>query len=452
MVNNSARKRLKEIFGGRVLFAVEERLCYSFDATNVEYLPDCVAFPLDVEEVVKTVALAVEETIPLIPRGAGSGFSGGAVAVKGGVVLSFEKMHRTEKMDRDALTAMVQPGVVTKKLQDEAAGIELFYPPDPASLSFSMIGGNIGTNAGGPRAIKYGTTRDYVIDLEVVTPAYGLISTAKKGCGFDLTPLFVGAEGILGVIVRAKLRLINAPETTKTILACFKSMRKAAEALDVIIEEGIIPSTAEFIDKPTVECVFGKSETEKDLRRSNVLIIEVDGWQVEVEELSKLIVDRCRNRGAHMVRFARSEREREEIWSIRRGISPALANIAPHKINPDVCVPRSRLPEYLSFVSLLSKRYSLRIFNFGHAGDGNIHTNIMFDGSRDGERRAAERALTELFEKTVELGGTISGEHGVGMARRKAIRLQIGPKELRLRRKLKSVFDPLDIMNPAKGL
>lgn len=452
MVNDSARKRLKEIFASRVLFAIEERLCYSFDATNVEYLPDCVAFPVDVEEVVEAVTLAVEETIPLIPRCAGSGFSGGAVAVKGGVVLSFEKMHRIERLDREILAATVQPGVVTKKLQDEAAGIGLFYPPDPASLSFSLIGGNIGTNAGGPRGIKYGTTRNYVMDLEVVTPAFGLISTAKKGCGFDLTPLFVGAEGILGVIVRAKLRLINAPETTQTILACFRSMRKAAEALGVIIEEGVIPSTAEFIDKPTVECAFGRSEAEKDIGRSNILIIEVDGWRAEVDELSKLIVDRCRNRGAHLVRFARSEKEREDIWSIRRGISPALANIAPNKINPDVCVPRSRLPEYLSFVSSLSKRHSLRIFNFGHAGDGNIHTNIMFDGSNEGERRAAEGALTELFEKTVELEGTISGEHGVGMIRRKAMRLQIGPKELRLRKKLKSVFDPSNMMNPAKGL
>jgi len=452
MVNDSARKRLKEIFASRVLFGIEERLCYSFDATNVEYLPDCVAFPIDVEEVIETVALAVEEAIPLIPRCAGSGFAGGAVAVEGGLVLSFEKMHRIERIDRDALSATVQPGVVTKRLQDEAAGVRLFYPPDPASLSFSMIGGNIGTNAGGPRGIKYGTTRDYVTDLEVVTPAFGLISTSKKGCGFDLTPLLVGAEGILGVIVQAKLRLIKAPETTQTILTCFRSMKKAAEVLGVIIEAGIIPSAAEFIDKPTVECAFGKSEAEKDIRDSNVLIIEVDGWKAEVDELSELIVDRCRNGGAHLVRFARSEKEREEIWSIRRGISPALANIAPDKINPDVCVPRSRLPEYLSFVSLLSSRHSLRIFNFGHAGDGNIHTNIMFDGSKEEKRRAAERALTELFEKSVELGGTISGEHGVGMVRRKAIRMQVGPKELRLRKKFKSIFDPRDIMNPAKGL
>lgn len=452
MMNDSSKKRLKEIFKERVLSGIEERICYSFDATNVEYLPDCVAFPVSVEEVVEAVTLAVEETIPLIPRCAGSGFSGGAVAVKGGLVLSFEKMNRIENINRDALVATVQPGVVTGKLQNEVGEAGLFYPPDPASLSFSMIGGNIGTNAGGPRGIKYGTTRNYVIDLDVVTPAFGVISTSKKGCGFDLTPLFIGAEGILGVIVRAKLRLINAPEKTETILACFRSMRKATEVLGMIIEEGIIPSTAEFIDKPTVECAFGKNEVDRDIRGASVLIVEVDGWKGEVDELSKLIVDRFQNRGARMARFARSEQEREDIWSIRRGISPALAKIAPNKINPDVCVPRSMLPEYLSFVSGLSKKYSLGIFNFGHAGDGNIHTNIMFDGSKEKERTAAERALADLFEKTVELGGTISGEHGVGTVRRKAIRLQIGPKELRLRKKFKGVFDPLNIMNPAKGL
>lgn len=451
-MKKSVRKRLEEIFRGRVLFGIEERLCYSFDAAGAERLPDCVVFPVDTREVVDAVQLVMQERIPLVPRCAGSGFSGGSVAVKGGIVVSFERMNKIEKLDRDALSATVQPGVVTARLQDECARAGLLYPPDPASLSFSMIGGNIGTNAGGPRAIKYGTTRDYVNGLDVVTPEFGLISTEMRGCGFDLTPLFVGSEGILGLVVCARLRLVKAPEKTLTILACFKSMRGAAQALDAMFEDGIVPSTAEFIDKPTMRCAFRESRIETDIAASNVLIIEVDGWRREVDELSGRIMDGCRRRGARPVRLARSEEERENIWSIRRGISPSLARIAPSKINPDVCIPRSRLPDYLSFVSLLSRRHSVRIFNFGHAGDGNIHTNIMFDASKEKEKRRAETALGELFEKTVELGGTISGEHGVGTARREALRLQIGEKELKLRRTFKHIFDPHNIMNPGKGI
>lgn len=450
-MKNSIKERLQDIFRERVSFGVPDRLSYSFDATNVSFLPDCVAFPVDREEVALTIELAVEESLGVVPRCAGSGFSGGTAAIKGGLVLSFEKMNRLLEIDRDALVARVEPGVVTARLQKEVEKLGLFYPPDPASLSFSMIGGNIGTNAGGPRGLKYGTTRDYVTGLDVVAPAFGVIRTEERNGGFDLTPLFVGSEGTLGAIVEARLRLVRVPDETATILACFDDMRSAALALDFIIGEGIVPSTAEFIDKPTMECAFRDSEVDRDIVSSNVLILEVDGAEGEVEENSERVTEAFRGRGAK-VRFARDEEERTRIWSIRRAISPSLALIAPNKLNPDVCVPRSKLPDYLYFVGTLARKYSLRIFNFGHAGDGNIHTNIMFDASNVSETEAARSALSELFEKTLELGGTLSGEHGIGMARSGVLPMQVGANELDLRMKYKKVFDPAGIMNPGKAV
>jgi glycolate oxidase len=451
-MKRASEKRLQEAFAERVLFGVEERLCYSFDATNVEYLPDCVVIVKDAEEVSRAVTFALEEGIPVIPRCAGSGFSGGAVAVRGGMVLSFEKMDHVGEIDRDRLSVRVEPGVVTARLQEEVQRLGLFYPPDPASLSFSMIGGNIGTNAGGPRGLKYGTTRDYVLDLEVVTPAFGRISTRKGNHSLDLTPLFVGSEGTLGVITEARLRLVKAPERTSSVLACFREIEKATQALDAMIGEGITPSTAEFIDRPTMECAFGEEPDQADIAASNVLLLEVDGYREEVEDVTGRVLGVLARLGSDPLRLARSESERARIWAVRRAISPSFAKIAPNKLNPDVCVPRSKLPDYLRAVALLGKKYSLRIFNFGHAGDGNIHTNIMFDGSDIEERKRAESLLAELFEKTIELEGTISGEHGIGVARKGVLPIQIGRKEAQLRKKYKSVFDPSRIMNPGKAV
>ncbi len=446
------KKRLEETFPERALFGVEERLCYSFDATNVEYLPDCVLLARDAEDVSRAVGFALEEEIPIVPRCAGSGFSGGTVAVHGGIVLSLEKMDRIVGVDRIGLFVKAEPGVVTGRLQDEVAKLKLFYPPDPASLSFSMIGGNIGTNAGGPRGLKYGTTRDYVVGLEVVTPAFGRIETGNGGQQPDLTPLFVGSEGTLGVITEAKLRLVKAPERTSTMLACFQDIEKAARALDAIIGEGMIPSTAEFIDRPTMKCAFGEEPGQSDIASSNVLLLEIDGCSEEVEEVQSRVLGILARLGSNPLRLAQNESERAKIWAVRRAISPSLARIAPNKLNPDVCVPRSKLPDYLRAVALLGRKYSLRIFNFGHAGDGNIHTNIMFDGSDAGETKRAEALLAELFERTIKLEGTISGEHGIGVARKGVLPLQVGRKEIDLRKKYKKVFDPAGILNPGKAL
>jgi glycolate oxidase len=449
-MNRRTRRHLEEIFRERAFFELEYRIPYSFDATNRPCVPDCVVFPTDRKEVTSLVDLAAAERFSIVPRCAGSGFSGGTVAVEGGVVLSFERMASIEEIDIDRRLARVQPGVVTGKLQAEAVQLGLMYPPDPASLSFSMIGGNIGTNAGGPRGLKYGTTRDYVRGLDTVVPAFGEVRTEDRASGFDLTPLFVGSEGTLGAIVEARLRLVKAPQDTVTILACFRNMEEAVQVLDTLIGEGTIPSTAEFIDRPTMECAFGESKTDTEVISSNVLIVEVDGWKEEVEEESRKVMQVCRTGGATLVRFARNEEEKSGIWAIRRAISPSLARIAPNKLNPDVCVPRSRLVDYLAFVSSLARKYSVMIFNFGHAGDGNIHTNIMYDAADVVLSEAAESALAELFEKTLALGGTVSGEHGIGVARETVLKMQVGPRELELRRKYKKVFDPENIMNPGK--
>jgi glycolate oxidase len=449
-MKRQVKRHLEETFKERVLFRAEDRLCYSFDATNKRFIPDCVVVPVDREEVVKVIGLAAEEGVPVVPRCAGSGFSGGTTAVGGGLVLSFERMNQIEEIDAESLTARVQPGVVTEDLAVQAARSGLLYPPDPASLSFSMIGGNIGTNAGGPRGLKYGTTRDYVRGLRVVVPAFGEIDTESRGGGFDVTPLFIGSEGTLGAFVEARLRLVKAPEKTATILACFAEMAAAAGVLDDLICGGIVPSTAEFIDRGTMECAFAGSVSEKEMASFNILILELDGWENEVEEESRRVIEVCRRRRAALVRFARDEEEKTRVWSLRRAISPSLAKIAPNKLNPDVCVPRSSLVDYLSVVYTLAEKYSVKIYNFGHAGDGNIHTNIMYNAGNRGEKKAAECALADLFEKTLELGGTVSGEHGIGAAREAVLPLQVGSRELRLRREYKKVFDPCNIMNPGK--
>jgi glycolate oxidase len=424
---------LREIFGERLLTSLEQRVCYSYDATGKMFLPEAVAFPSCAEEVRRTVLLANEYRFPVVPRGAGSGFSGGSVPVRGGLVLSMERMDRILSIDTENLVAVVEPGVVTETLKDEVKKKGLFYPPDPASLKFCTIGGNIAECAGGMCAVKYGVTRDYVLGLEAVLGTGELVRTGvitvKGVVGYDLTRMLVGSEGTLGIVTKASLKLIPLPETVATILAFFQSTHDGASAVAGIIAERIIPCALELMDRTAIDCVRENAGLPVPEGSGCALLIEVDGPRDSVAAEADRVERVCQRYGS---------------------ISPALLQVNPVKINEDIVVPRSRLPEMMAFLADLASRRNLKIVNFGHAGDGNIHVNLMISGTDEEERQRADEAVAEVFQKTVELGGTISGEHGIGIAKAPFLEMEVGPLGISVMKRLKTCFDPNGILNPGK--
>ena len=436
-----------------VTTAAEDVLCYAYDATNRHYRPDAVAFPADTDEVSDILKLANEYRFFVVPRGAGTGMTGGALAVQGGLVMVMTRFSRILTIDSDNLVAEVEPGVVTGHFQEVVEEKGLFYPPDPSSASFSTLGGNVAECAGGPRAVKYGVTRDYVLGLEVVLPTGEIIRTgvrtAKGVVGYDLTRLMVGSEGTLGVITKIVLRLFPLPQAVRTFRAVFSRIEDAARTVCEIIRSGVVPRTIEYMDRAAIKCVenylgTGLSEA------GAVLLIEMDGSLSAVEAAIRDLTDLCKKCGAYQVHAASSAQEAEDLWRARRAISPALFRLGPDKINEDIVVPRNRIPDMVEWIDDLRRRTGLTIVTFGHAGDGNIHFNIMLD-RRDKEiLEKAESAVEELFRQTIALGGTLSGEHGVGITKAQYIGMEIGSEELALMKRIKAVFDPNGILNPGK--
>lgn len=453
-MNERAISALREIFGGRLATSREERVCYSFDATGQERLPDAVAFPETAEEVRRTVLLANDLRFPVVPRGAGSGFSGGSVPVRGGLVLSTERMDRILSIDEENLVAVVEPGVVTGTLKEEAARRGLFYPPDPASYRFCTIGGNIAECAGGMCAVKYGVTRDYVLGLEAVLGTGEMVrtgvATMKGVVGYDLSRMLVGSEGTLGIVTKATLRLIPLPEATETLLAFFRSNVEGSKAVAGMIGGRILPCALELMDRTAIDCVRALVDLPMPEDTGCALLIEVDGPRSSVADEAARVEEACRRFGAVEVRRAADEEGRERLWTLRRSISPALRKVNPVKINEDIVVPRSRLPDMMNFLSDLGSRKRLRIVNFGHAGDGNVHVNLMISGTDGEERRRADEAVSEIFRRTVELGGTISGEHGIGISKAPYLAMEVGPLGVSVMKRLKACFDPNGILNPGK--
>ena len=449
-----ALSALGNLFGDRLRTSLETRICYSFDATGKKFLPDAVVYPVTAEEVRQTVLLANLHRFPVIPRGAGSGFSGGSLPVQGGVVLSTERMDRIVSIDTENLYAVVEPGVVTGTLKEEARKVGLFYPPDPASLKFSTLGGNIAECAGGMCAVKYGVTRDYVLGLEAVLGTGELVrtgvATAKGVVGYDLTRMLVGSEGTLGIVTRATLRLIPLPEAAATLLALFHGNRRSAEAVNAIVAARVTPSAMELIDRTAIDCVQALIPVPLPEGTGSALLLEVDGPEGQVSREADLLTQVCRTHGAIEVRRASDARGRDELWKLRRSISPALRRLAPVKLNEDIVVPRSRLADMFDFLADLADRSNVRIVTFGHAGDGNIHVNIMISGADADETRRAEEAVGEVFRKTVAMGGTISGEHGVGISKAPFLEMEVGPLGVAVMKRLKECFDPNGILNPGK--
>ncbi|MCX5894970.1 MAG: FAD-binding protein, partial [Proteobacteria bacterium] len=419
-----------------------------------KYYPEAVAFARTTEEISLLLKLANKHLFPVIPRGSGSGFTGGSVPVKGGLVLCLTRMNNILTIDTDNLVAEVEPGVITGEFQKEVEKRGLFYPPDPASLKFSTLGGNVAECAGGPRCLKYGVTKDYVLGLEVVLANGDIIQTGAKTmksvAGYDLTSFLVGSEGTLGVITKMYLKLLPLPETRKTMQAIFPSMDNAARTVSEIIKSKIIPSTLEFLDQAAIRCVEEYLKMGLPVDAEALLIIEVDGDREVVDKDAKKIEALCLQGGADTVMTAKTEEEAEGLWKVRRSISASLLKLNPHKINEDITVPRSRVPDIIRKIVAIAEKYNLINVNFGHAGDGNIHTNFMIDRNNRDELARAEQAVSEIFQATVAFGGTISGEHGIGIAKAPYLSLEIGDKGIEVIKRIKKAFDPNYILNPNK--
>ena len=455
MVEKAVIKEIIDIVGREsVMEDKETRICYSYDATNIRHLPDVVVFPRTPQQISAILKLANEHRFPVIPRGAGTGFTGGTIPVEGGVVLVLTKMNKILKIDQENLLAVVEPGVVTYDLQQEVEKIGLFYPPDPASLKSSTLGGNVAECAGGPRAVKYGVTKDYVLGMEAVLPTGEIISagvqTVKGVVGYDLTKLLVGSEGTLAVITKIILRLIPLPKAKRTMLVIFPTIESAATSVSQIISSRIIPTTLEFMDNSTIRCVEDYLHMGLPVDAGALLIIEVDGAPEaltgEIEEIQRI----CQTNKALEIKVAKDKQEGEELWKARRAVSAAVVKLNPTKINEDVTVPRSKVAEILRRVEGISKKHGLIIVNFGHAGDGNIHVNVLIDKRKPGEQEKAHAAVKEIFQAALELGGTLSGEHGIGITKAPFLGMELGDMGIEVMKRIKKSFDPNNILNPGK--
>ncbi len=453
MAKGNFADKLKKLIGKeKVKDSASWRFAYAYDGTPTGYkgVPDVVVFPESPEDVAKVLSFANEEKIPVYPRGAGSGLTGGAAPLKGGIVISAEKMNRILEIDEDNLAVLTEPGVVTYDLQKEVEKKGLFYPPDPSSYKYSTIGGNIAENAGGPRCVKYGVTKDYVMQLEVVF-ADGTIAklgskAVKSVAGYNLKDLIVGSEGTLAFITKAYLKLIPLPEAVRTAMAVFPKVEQAAQAVADMFKAKVIPTACEFLDKNSIVAVENYAKIGLPTYAEGLLVIEVDGYETVVDELINRVIEVCREAGAVEVRRASTEEEREAIWTARRAVSPSIVQLKPKKINEDVVVPRSRIPELIKKVYGIADKYNLMVVNFGHAGDGNIHVNFMYE---PGEEDRVERAVREVFELTIELEGSISGEHGIGWMKKEFLPLEVGDA-LEKMKAVKRALDPNNILNPGK--
>ncbi|MCL4469200.1 MAG: FAD-binding protein [Deltaproteobacteria bacterium] len=454
-LTKDAVSSLKKICKDRCFTDPEFLILYGYDATRISRQPDAVVFPLSTQETADVLKLANKLAIPVVPRGAGTGLSGGAVPVKGGIVVSTEKMNRILSINKPDLTVEVEPGVITGTLKKMLESQGLFYPPDPASSEFSSIGGNIAENAGGLKAIKYGSTSNYVLGMEVVVPAGEVLwlgrYTHKGVVGYNLKDLFIGSEGTLGIITKAVLKLIPKPQSRSTLFATYPDVGASASIVTDILGTGILPSAIEFMDQASMHAV--SSYLGSDVfgsKAGSALLIEVDGEQEATKSAIERIASVCKER-ALSIETAHGP-DAEALWIARRALSPALAKIKPFKLNEDIVVPLSKLPGLVSGVERICAPLNLQYANFGHAGDGNIHVNILYDTKDEGEYKRALIAVDQVFDLVIKLHGTLSGEHGVGITKLSYITKELSPASHKLMQDIKRLIDPNNIMNPGKAI
>ncbi|MFH1690446.1 MAG: FAD-binding oxidoreductase [Candidatus Eisenbacteria bacterium] len=454
-LSRATTRALSRAAGGSLSFALEDRICYSFDATNFRSIPDAVVWPHCTDDVSAVIRAAAAACLPVTARGAGTGYTGGSVPVAGGIVMSFEKMNRVLSIDVGRRVAVVEPGVINNDLREEAEAAGLFYPPDPASLLVSTIGGNIAEGAGGPRTVLHGTTRDYVVGLELVLADGAVISTGLlaegRAVSWDPGSLLVASEGTLAVVTKAALRLCDRPERFATFWAEFPSLSEAATAVARITASGLPVAVLEILDRETLACA---TEYIRGARPDSVpegaLLIELEGEETAVVESAERLRSELAGSAASSFREAADQLERDEIWEIRRAISPSLARLASGKINEDIAVPRSAIPAFVRRMHEISESAGLPILAFGHAGDGNLHVNIMLDRADHGQMRAARTAVDLLFKAALEMGGTLSGEHGIGITKADHLAEELGEPALRATSAVKRALDPTGLLNPEK--
>jgi glycolate dehydrogenase FAD-linked subunit len=449
--------RLTRVVGRRgVLSTPEDLAVYSYDATFAEGLPGLVVLPETTEQTAEVVKVLAEHRIPIVGRGMGSGMAAGSIPVcEGEVVVCFARMNRILEIDTANATVRAEAGVVTATLQAEVERHGLFYPPDPSSIRHSTIGGNVACNAGGPRCLKYGVTGNYVLGLTVVLADGRILRTGGKPIkdvtGYNLNGLFTGSEGTLGLITEALLRLVTRPRHAKTCLAEFPLLADASRAVSAILAAGIVPATLELMDQTAIACIEEAMHLGLPTDVEATLLIETDGSNEEtvageIETAGRISTEN----GARSVKVARTESEREALWKARRSISPSLARKAPNKLGEDITVPRSAIPEIVQRLRGISARFGLPIVIFGHAGDGNLHPNILFDKRNPEEWKKVEEMVGEIFGAALAVGGTLSGEHGVGALKRPWFERALGPVSVEVQRRLKQALDPTNVMNPGK--
>ncbi|KML16370.1 MULTISPECIES: glycolate oxidase subunit GlcD [Bacillus] len=456
MLDSEFSNQLKEIVGApNVQDSKADRLAYSYDATpNFQQMPDAIVRPHTAEEVQQIVKLCASYKVPIVPRGSGTNLCAGTCPTQGGLVILFTRMNQLLEIDEENLTATVQPGLITQELIHQVEEKGLFYPPDPSSMKISTLGGNINENSGGLRGLKYGVTRDYVLGLEVVLPNGDIIKTggklAKDVAGYDMTRLFVGSEGTLGIVTEAVLKLLPLPETKQTMLCLYESLEEAATSVSAIIAERIIPATLEFMDQPTLEVVedFANIGLPTDVQA--VLLIEQDGNPEAVSRDIQKIAEVCEQHGATSVKIAHSEEEASALLTARRSALSALARLSPTTILEDATVPRSEIANMVRAIEDIARKYKVNICTFGHAGDGNLHPTCATDARNEEEMKRVEAAFQAIFEKAVALGGTITGEHGVGLMKAPYLELKVKKEGIAAMKAIKQALDPAHIMNPDK--
>ena len=447
---------LKNIVGaGNFFDSVEDRIVYAYDGTPmISQRPDAILKPGSADEVSRIMKLANNERFAVIPRGSGTGLSGGSVPAENSVVLLMNHWQKIHEIDSDNLTAWVEPGVITARLHKAVENLGLFYPPDPGSQNICTIGGNVAENAGGLRGLKYGVTKNYVMGIEMVMPNGDIVRNGGKNvkdvAGYNLRDLIVGSEGTLGIFTRILVKLIPKPQSSQTLLAFYHTLGDAAETVSEIIANHIIPCTVEFLDNTTIRSVESFSHIGLPLDAAALLLLEVDGHEVVVREEAEKIEQICKKNHASQVKIAGNAQESLQLKEARRAAFSSLARIRPTTILEDATVPRSNLAALVEKIDAISRKYNLQIGNFGHAGDGNLHPTCLTDERDTEEIKRVEKAFDEIYDETLKLGGTVTGEHGVGLAKKGFLEKMIEVPALEVMCRIKLAIDPNNVLNPGK--
>jgi glycolate oxidase len=457
MIDKAHLKHLIGIVGEKNVYSDKAHLlAYSYDATRERFEADAVVFPRHEEDISNILKYCNEHRIVIVPRGAGSGFTGGALPSSGGIVLALEKhMNKILEIDMQNMVAVVQPGVINMDLQRAVEEVGLFYPPDPASQDYSTIGGNVNENAGGMRAAKYGITKDYVMAIRAVRPNGDVIKAGKRTikdvAGYNIAGILIASEGTLAVTTEVTLKLIAKPKLTKTAMGTFDSVSEAMQAVYKTMASGITPVAMEFLDNLTIRAVEQTFKKGLPIDAGAILVTDVDGnLEEDLDFQLAKIEEVFKENGCSDFKIATDDKEAADLWFARRNASPALSVYGSKKLNEDVTVPRSVLPQLLEKFYAIAEKYQLNIPCFGHTGDGNVHTNVMVDGSDSEQVKIAYKAIEEVFQATIDLGGTLSGEHGIGLAKAPYMGMAFSDEEMQLFQDIKMAFDPNNILNPHK--